>query len=141
MERTSLALPCRLQDHHRASEILARANNQDHAVSTCSVSAQAQIESQDSGSSLSHMQAGHASCMPRLSLSEPDWRWPQSHASLVLAAAVLGTVHKEAQACMSSCSPVWCWPKYRFHIVEGLFGSFQNLDNARTFFPCDAPCR
>jgi cyanate permease len=84
---------------------LARANNQDHAGSTCSVSAQAQIESQDSGNSLSHMQAGDASCMPWLDLSEPDWRWPKSHACMVLAAAVLGVVHKEAQACILSVVP------------------------------------
>jgi uncharacterized protein YmfQ (DUF2313 family) len=51
------------------------------------------------------MQAGDASCTPRLYLSETHWRWPKSHASLVLAAAVLGMVHKEAQACISSVFP------------------------------------
>ena len=42
----------------------------------------------------------HAACLG-LSLARPDWRWPKSHASLVLVAAVHGIVHKVAQTCTS----------------------------------------
>jgi hypothetical protein len=51
------------------------------------------------------MQTFDASSMPRLDLAAPDWHLPESHASLALVAAVLGIVHKEAQACISSMVP------------------------------------
>ena len=77
--------------------------------------------------------------MQRPNLPESDWRWPKSHASLVLVAAVLSIRHKAAQTCIP---PV-------------LFGAGQNIafismrfclalskisTKLERCFPCDAPC-
>lgn len=64
------------------SEILATTNNHNHATPTCSVSAQVQVVSRDSGNSLSNMQTCDASSMPRRDLPDPEWSRPKSHASL-----------------------------------------------------------
>jgi hypothetical protein len=103
--------PTSLQYLHvwqEASEVMARANGEGHAAPSPIMSAQAQglsacLEILATAYRL-HQRVTRAE-YPGLNSAAPDWRWPKSHASLILAAAVRCIVHKLAQTCRL-CDPL-----------------------------------